>query len=162
MATLTQGVPRGFPNIVLVRDSLRTLVPRIKRGMLPPPPPAPWQGHRQYDRTDPILSIQRLAKSIGQEYRLVIGTVVVSFSSSLDHAAHVEIGHSNDYFIEVNSAYKNRPGELGAILGHELAHIFLHRHGLSLQDTMPNEILTDTTAALYGFGLLMADSFQDS
>lgn len=153
-----KGVPRGFPNLARIRESIGLLVPKIKKGLLPPPKP-PWQGWERYDSSDHIISAQRLAVDAAKVYQLNVGTLVITFASSLSSAAQVEIGPTNDFFIEVESDFIERPRDLGAVLGHELAHIFLHRHNIRIPDTWGNEILTDTTAAMYGFGALMADTF---
>ena len=150
-------VPRGFPNLAIIRQVIGLLIPRIKSGALPPPKP-PWQGWSSYNSKDHILSAQGLAVEVAKVYDLKVGTLVVTFGS-LKSAANVELGPSDDYFIEVDNQFTGRPKELGAVLGHELAHIFLHRAGIHGEDTWSNEILTDTTAAIYGFGALMADSF---
>ncbi len=134
------------------------LIPRIKGGELPSPLP-PWQGWRAYDATDPVIAAQRLAVEVAKNYQLRVGTLVITFTPGLPSAALVEIGPSDDYFIEVDPRFKLESKNLAAILGHELAHVFLHRNRLELEDPLSNEILTDITAALYGFGAVMADSF---
>lgn len=156
------GVNRGFPNLALVHDSLKRLVPAIKRGTLPPPSPLPWNGWTDYDAKEPVLSVQRMARRIADVFWLDVGTIVVSFHDNVDFAGRVELGPSRDFFVEVHARYRNQPRVIAAVLGHEVAHIFLHRRRLALPETFPNEILTDTTAALYGFGALMADTFEVS
>jgi hypothetical protein len=159
MATNSQ-VRRGFPNLDLVRGALKRLIPRIKDGTLPPLPPDPWDGWRDYDHADHIISAQRLARAIVKSYGLDVGTVIVSFIHNLEAAGQVELGSSRDYFVELRDELKDHPGDITACLGHEVAHIFLHRHHLTLPQRLPNEILTDVTAALYGFGPAMADTFR--
>lgn len=156
------GVRRGFPHLGLIHDSLKRLVPAIKRGTLPPPSPHPWGGWTDYDAKEPILSVQRLARRIAEVFGLDVGTIVVSFHDNVDFAGRVELGSSRDFFVEVHAQYRAQPRVIAAVLGHEVAHIFLHRRRLALAETLPNEILTDTTAALYGFGALMADTFEVS
>jgi len=158
MALKRNAVPRGFPNLARIRESIGLLVPKIKAGHLPPPKP-PWQGYTSYDATQPIVSAQHLAIEVAKVYELTVGTLVVAFRSGLKSAAVVELGSSDDFFIEVDASFSDRPKDLGAILGHELAHIFLHRKQIRIANTWGNEILTDTTAALYGFAALMADTF---
>lgn len=153
------GVRRGYPNLARIRESIGLLVPKIKSGRLPPPKP-PWQGWSSYDSKNPIVSAQHLAVEVAKAYELQVGTLVIGFKSGLKAAAVVEIGASNDFFIEVRSEFMKRPKDLSAVLGHELAHIFLHRKSIGIEDTWGNEILTDTTSAVYGFGALMADTFR--
>ncbi len=156
------GVRRGFPHLELIHDSLKRLVPAIKRGTLPPPSPQPWSGWTDYDTTEPTLSVQRLARRIAEVFGLDVGTIVVSFHDNVEFAGRVELGASRDFFVEVHAQFRAQPRVIAAVLGHEVAHIFLHRRQLALAETLPNEILTDTTAALYGFGALMADTFEVS
>ena len=159
-----QGVRRGFPSLPVVRDALKRLVPAIKSGALPAPRPAPWHGFERYDPSDAVLSAQRLAREVLDVYALGCSTVIVTFDDALEAAGRVEIGGhgQREFFVELQGELRDRPKDIAATLGHECAHVFLHRHGLEQRDVWANEILTDTTAALYGFGALMADTFQVS
>lgn len=155
---------RGFPSIGLVRDALGVLVPAIRRGRLPPPPKESWQGDRGFPVDDAVLAVQTLARRIAAVYRLDIGVVVVTFVEKLEAAGRVELGGpgQRDFFVELRSEFRTQPRIISAILGHEVAHIFLHRHGLHPPSGLAAEILTDTTAVLYGFGAVMADTFKIS
>lgn len=156
---------RGFPSIGLVREALGVLVPAIRRGRLPPPPKDAWEGHRGFPVDDAVLAVQTLARRIAAAvYRLDIGLVVVTFVEKLEAAGRVELGGpgQRDFFVELRSEFRTQPRVISAILGHEVAHIFLHRHGLHPESGLAAEILTDTTAVLYGFGAVMADTFKIS
>ena len=65
MALKKNAVPRGFPNLARIRESIGLLVPKIKAGHLPPPKP-PWQGYTTYDATQPIVSAQHLAIEVAK------------------------------------------------------------------------------------------------
>lgn len=39
-----------------------------------------------------------------------------------------------------------------AVLSHEVMHLYLYYHGIGKQDTLENEILTDTAAVYFGYG----------
>lgn len=41
---------------------------------------------------------------------------------------------------------------LTAVLAHEVMHLYLYYNGIQFQDTLSNEILTDTAAVYFGFG----------
>jgi hypothetical protein len=155
---------RGFPNIGLVRDALGALVPAMRRGRLPPPPKHAWEGHRGFPLNDAVVAVQTLARRIAEVYRLDIGVVVVTFVEKLEAAGRVELGGpgQRDFFVELRGEYRNQPRVISAILAHEVAHIFLHRNGLHPAPGLAAEILTDTTAVLYGFGAVMADTFKVS
>lgn len=153
-------VLRGFPNINLVRDALGVLVPAIKRGQLPPPSGQVWDGWRGFPVADPVIGVQHLAKRIAGVYSLQVGLVLVSFLDQLQEAGRIELGSraQDEFHVELRSEFKTRPRVLSAILAHELAHVFLHRHGLPTGGSLAAEIVTDTTAVIYGFGALMADT----
>jgi len=155
------GTLRGFPNIALVRDALGVLVPAIKRGKLPVPSPTPWDGWRGFPTDNPLIGVQKLARRIADAYSLQVGVVLVSFLESMKEAAHVELDAAgqHDFHVEVRGEFKTKPRVMAAILAHEVAHIFLHRHGFQTGGSLAAEILTDTTAVIYGFGALMADTF---
>jgi hypothetical protein len=153
------SVTRGFPHLSLIREALRVLIPRLRRGELPAIRRAPWQGWKDYRVAEAAVSAQHLARSICEVYGLSVGTVVVTFRSDLEAAGCVEIGPSRDFFVEVQERFRTDARRLAQILGHEVAHIFLREHGIDRPETLANEVLTDTTAAVYGFGALMADSY---
>jgi hypothetical protein len=152
---------RGFPSLSQLREALGVLVPAIKRGAVPPPPTRLWTGHHGFPVTEPVLAVQTLARRIADVYGLEIGTVVVTFVDGMKVAGRVELAgpRQQDFFVEVNSAFKARPVVLSAILGHEVGHIFLHKHGLHPPGPV-GEIFTDTVAVLYGFGAVMAETFR--
>jgi hypothetical protein len=155
-----QQLPRGYPHQRLVRQALRRLVPRLERGELPAPPERVWKGWRDYEVSDPVLSAQRLARSIADVYRLQVRTIVVSFQADLPVAGRVELGPTADFFVELRSELKSQPRKIAAVLAHEVAHIFLHRRRLEFTEVLDNEVLTDTTALVYGFGALLLDTYQ--
>lgn len=137
--------PRGFPNIGHVRDALGVLVPAIKKGKLPPPATAPWEGHVGFPVNDAVIGVQHLARKIATAYELSVGTVIVTFVESLKEAGRVELSGpgQRDFFVELRAEFKAQPRVITAILGHEIAHIFLHHHRVHLAPGLPEEILTD-------------------
>jgi len=112
-----------------------------------------------YDAREPVLCVQRMARRIAEVFGLDVGPIVVCFHDNVDFAGRVELSASCDFFVEVHAEFRAQPRVIAAVLCHEVAHIFLYRGRLALPETQPNEIRTDTTAALYGFGALMADTF---
>ncbi len=101
-----------------MRDALKHLVPAIKDGRLPPPSAKPWSGWESYDPADPILSAQRLARSVLDVYALGCSTVIVTFDDALEAAGRVELGgpHERELAMEVGRARAQR--ELTAPLAH--------------------------------------------
>lgn len=144
---------RGFNNLNLINKSIRELyramTPRKIRTYT-----ANFVLGESWDDVsrDPILGTQRLAKRIATQYQLAISTVIVSFSVDLKVPGRVELSSSNDFFVELQSQYREDPKAIAAVLAHEIAHIFLHRNKIHFPNTFENEILTDTTAVYLGFG----------
>jgi hypothetical protein len=149
---------RGFPNLSVVRRALQTLIPRIRDGRLPPLPAEPWRGWRDYDSRDAVVSVQHMARRISEVYRLDVGVITVTFLPNLGSLGRVELHGGRDFFVELDFSLRDHSRNLAATLGHEIAHIFLEKNGLAFESTAQTECLTDTAAALYGFGVLMADT----
>lgn len=156
--------PRGFPNIALVRDAIGVLAPAIKQGTLPPPPRNPWVIPPEVPGQSSVIRVQHLARRVAGVYGLDVGLIVVTFRSDITEAGRVELGgnQQRDFFIELREDYAYEEVMLSAILGHEVAHIFLHRHRLHPPPGLYGEIVTDVAAVLYGFGAVMADTFRVS
>jgi len=156
--------PRGFPNIAHVRDAMGVLAPAIRHGALPPPPRNPWDIPPMVRGQSPVIRVQHLARRVATVYGLDVGLIVVAFRSNITEAGRVELGgpQQRDFFVEIREDYVHEEVMLSAILGHEVAHIFLHRHRLHPPPGLFSEITTDITAVLYGFGAMIADTFRVS
>ena len=153
---------RGFPNIAIVREALGALVPAIKQGALPSPPRSPWTVPPAPTHQTPVIRVQHLARRVAETYGLDVGLIVVAFRSDIEQAGRVELGGrwQRDFFIDLREEFAQQDAILSAILGHEVAHIFLHRHHLHPPMSLYAEIMTDITAVLYGFGPVIADTFR--
>ena len=146
-------VQRGFPNRARIHQALR-LIHTADLEL----PGTFWERWGGYDPADATLSVQKLVRKVARLYGLEVRTIVVTFMTMPD-PGRVELHDGNDFFVEINADLKDQPRTIAAVLGHEVAHIFLHRRGLGYEDTLENEVLTDVTAALFGFGALMLDNF---
>ncbi len=152
---------KSFNNLKLVRESLKRLMPNILDSRLPIPPSQINWNLKHYDSSGAITSVNRMSKLISNLYSLKFGKVIVAFRANLEVPGRVEIQSGDGIcFIELQSRYKASPEHIAAILGHEFAHIFLHHHGLNLTETLSDEILTDVTAAIYGFAEVMGRSVR--
>lgn len=102
--------------------------------------------------SDPVITTQSIAKRIALFLNLQVGPIVVTFRADLDVAGRVEITHSDHFFVDIRSDYRDQPDCIVAILAHEIMHIFLERAGIIHSDSGTNEILTDTAAIYLGVG----------
>ncbi|GAB3178059.1 hypothetical protein GCM10027162_28430 [Streptomyces incanus] len=111
------------------------------------------------DADDLHLGAQRVARELVRHYRLPDARLVVGFRE-MEHAANVELEAGPEYFVELNDRFRTHRRDVGAALAHEVAHVYLHRLGLSFPGTRDNEILTDTAATYLGAGWLLLDAFR--
>lgn len=56
---------------------------------------------------------------------------------------------------------ENIPGVISVIV-HEFCHFLLDESGISLENTLDNEILTDTASVYFGFGHIMFEGYRPS
>ena len=144
---------RGFENLHLIGNSLQALYRAFGPKHLKSFNENFVLGSSADDiLREPIIGTQHLAKRIAGHYRLPVTTVIVTFSSSLQPPGRVELSHSNEFFVELQSQFRSTPKAIAAVLAHEVAHIFLHRCGVRFPVEFENEVLTDTTAIYVGFG----------
>ena len=85
-------------------------------------------------------------------YHLPHTTFVVSRNSAIKATAQVEVRRSNEIFVDYNYSGILDVDVLWAVMAHEVAHIFLDRLSLRFDDTLENEVLTDSAVILLGFG----------
>ncbi|MDD5152944.1 MAG: hypothetical protein PHS95_03060 [Candidatus Pacebacteria bacterium] len=64
--------------------------------------------------------------------------------------------------ILINSKYKNNPLAVGAILAHEMMHLYLFRLNLKLEDVRENELLTDLATINTGLSILILNGMSYS
>ncbi|GAA1885345.1 hypothetical protein [Streptantibioticus ferralitis] len=151
----------GFPHLQTIQASLTALYKRLSydtvstfaRSVLPDevriPPDA-----------DIYLGTQQVARTIVQHLRLPDARMIVAFRDMV-HAGNVELEAGPEYFIELNSRFKDDRRDIGACLAHEVMHVYLHRLGLGFPGTRDNEILTDTATTYLGAGWLLLDAYRE-
>ncbi len=64
--------------------------------------------------------------------------------------------------ILVNTRYCNDPFAIGAVLAHEIMHLYLDRLGIRLEDVRENELLTDLATIYTGLPLLVINGYKYS
>ncbi|MGX2997827.1 hypothetical protein JNUCC64_26765 [Streptomyces sp. JNUCC 64] len=154
-------VEHGYPHLETVRASITALYRRLPHGAV-----------RSFATSvtpldvaftpldDPLPGARRAAWAMVRHYRLPDARLVVGFRRMTD-AASVELTSGPEYAVDLNERFLDHRRDLGAALAHEVAHVYLHRLGLSFPDTGENEILTDTVAAYLGAGWLLLDAYRE-
>ena len=144
---------RGFDNLEIIDSSIATLFrdltpPFIKKfthaSVIDELYRSPW--------AEPVKETQEIARSILRYFGIKNSAVKVTFDPILPVPGRVKMGISDVFFVDINSEYNNQRNVVIAILAHEVAHIFLHKHQIKFEDAEDDEMLTDTTAAFLGFG----------
>lgn len=158
-----RAVERGFPHLERVRASLRSLYRRLSREAVEQFGSSVLPLDVAFDQDEELYAgVQRLARVMVRHLRLPDARVIVSFRE-MEFAAEVELTAGPEYFVELNSRFKDHRRDIGAALAHEVTHVYLHRLGLELPRTPDNEVLTDTVATYLGAGWLLLDAYrQDS
>ncbi|MBH1936319.1 hypothetical protein I5Q34_18900 [Streptomyces sp. AV19] len=151
----------GFPHLTTVHRAVTALYRRLSaagvRDFVLSVPPADVAFS---DDEDPYLGVQRVAGAIVRHLRLPDARMIVTFHG-MRHAGSVELAAGPEYFVELNTRFKEHRRDIGAALAHEVTHVFLHRLGLAFTGTRDNEILTDTVSAYLGAGWLLLDAYRE-
>jgi hypothetical protein len=151
----------GFPHLHLVRQSLRALHKRFPAHALSPfyesihP-----KGIRVRPNEPPEQYAKRVADVIARHMNLHIGCTVLRFDESLRSPGRVHLHGGTTFTVELAGRYRSDPEDIPAVLAHESAHVFLHKHCLRFNDEFENEVLTDVTAAYLGVGWLCLNAYR--
>ncbi|MEO3752963.1 hypothetical protein [Streptomyces sp. B6B3] len=150
-----------FPRLELVRDALARLYRGLGgdrvRGFAVSVLPAQvaWD-----EDEDPAAAVRRIVRVMAEHLGLPPAPVSVRFLAMAE-AAWVELAEGPGYAVDLHERFAGERRDLGAVLAHEMTHVFLHRAGLSVPDTEENEVLTDTAASYLGAGWLLLDAFRE-
>ncbi|MFB7027373.1 MULTISPECIES: hypothetical protein [unclassified Streptomyces] len=154
-------VVHGFPHRAVVGASLTALHRRLSPdGIRRYPVSVPASETAIGDDEDLRLGTRRVARALVRHLGLPDARMVVDFRP-MEHAGAVELTPGPEYSVEVHERFRTRRRDIGAVLAHEIAHVLLHRLGLSFPRTAENEILTDVTAAYLGAGWLLLDAYRE-
>lgn len=154
-------VEHGFPHLAMVQASLTALYRRMSYDTVCLFPASVRPESVEFGADDDLyLGAQRVARAIVRHYRLPEARMVVGFRDMV-HAGSVELAAGPEYFVELHSRFRTDRRDIGAVLAHEVMHVYLHRLGLSFPGMRDNEILTDTAAAYLGAGWLLLDSYRE-
>lgn len=153
-------VEHGYPHLETVRAAITAVYRRLSYDTVRTFSTSVAPADVAFCDTDDLhLGAQRVARELVRHYRLPDARLIVGFRE-MKHAANVELEAGPEYFVELNDRFRTHRRDIGAALAHEVAHVYLHRLGLSFPGTRDNEILTDTTATYLGAGWLLLDAFR--
>lgn len=97
----------------------------------------------------------RVARALVAHLRMPRTRIATEFRPlPAGRAAVVTLGPGPDYRVEIDVRFARRRGDLGAVLAHEVMHVFLKERGLRSED----EILVDTASAYLGVGWPLLDA----
>ncbi|KES04701.1 hypothetical protein BU52_24065 [Streptomyces toyocaensis] len=154
-------VEHGYPHLETVREAVTALYRRLSYDTVRTFSVSVAPADVAFCDTDDLhLGAQRVAREMVRHYRLPDARLIVGFRE-MTHAANVELAAGPEYFVELNDRFRTHRRDIGAALAHEVAHVYLHRLGLSFPGTRDNEILTDTAATYLGAGWLLLDAFRE-
>ncbi|MFE3926666.1 hypothetical protein [Streptomyces sp. YIM B13508] len=154
-------VEHGYPHLRTVRESVTALYRRLSYDTVRTFSASVAPADVAFADVDDLhLGAQRVAREMVAHYRLPDARLIVGFRE-MTHAANVELTAGPEYFVELNDRFRDHRRDIGAALAHEVAHVYLHRLGLSFPSTRENEILTDTAATYLGAGWLLLDAFRE-
>ncbi|GAB2774218.1 hypothetical protein GCM10027073_03690 [Streptomyces chlorus] len=153
-------VEHGYPHLETVRVAITAVYRRLSYDTIRMFSTSVAPADVAFCDTDDLhLGAQRVARELVRHYRLPDARLIVGFRE-MEHAANVELEAGPEYFVELNDRFRKHRQDIGAALAHEVAHVYLHRLGLSFPGTRDNEILTDTAATYLGAGWLLLDAFR--
>jgi hypothetical protein len=107
--------------------------------------------------TDAMLN--SMANQLFDWLHIARGNSVVEFSSSISSPG-VFIKQGANEIIRINSKHSNDPYAVGAILAHEMMHLFLGRIDIFNATTEENELLTDLATIQTGLGVLIVNGMR--
>lgn len=144
---------RGFKNIKIINSSLRKLFLSLQpSGLSKFSKDLKFLPSEINSPEEKTIWVQKVARRIADHFGIITSTIVVTFRSDLKAPGCVELSPASEFFVELRSDLKCSPDEIIATLAHEVAHIFLFRHGIKMEPVFQNEVLTDTTAIFLGCG----------
>lgn len=154
-------VEHGFPHLEQVRSALTALYRRLSYDTVSRFPASVRPEAVAFPADEDLhLGAQRVARAIVEHFRLPQARMVISFRDMV-HAGSVELAAGPEYFVELHARFREDRRDVGAVLAHEVMHVYLHRLGLECPGVGENEILTDTAAAYLGAGWLLLDSYRE-
>lgn len=152
----------GFKNLPEIDGALRHLYGRLGAGFVNSfSSDLQLQTFSAALQSDPVIATQTLAKAMASHFRLGVGTIAVTFEPGLPVPGRIALSRSRDFFIEIAEMHRTEPRAIGAVLAHEMSHLFLFEHKAELEPRSLNEILTDTAAVFLGCGVATLNGAEE-
>ncbi len=112
-----------------------------------------------------VYALEDIAKKIATWLDIRIENCTFDFFRPRQIGPPISYDTAGLYFekpetILIHEKYKHDPLSLGAILAHEMMHLYLFRNNIVLPDSHENELLTDLASIEMGLGLLVLNGFQ--
>jgi hypothetical protein len=109
--------------------------------------------------------MQAVAKTIADFVGLGDFTFIVSISRLKENVGgHIELNNSQEVFVEISQDTADYGPAIAATLAHEIAHKYLHFHGISVGNGLAysyeNEVVTDITTIYLGLGKLVLNGCE--
>jgi len=102
------------------------------------------------------FSLVLMAQKILTYLNEPMGNLVITFRNDLGEKPGLFTMQSGQEFILVNTKYRNDPYAVGAILAHEIMHLYLmSRKHIFLPNAEENELLTDLGTIYLGLGIVV-------
>ncbi len=126
--------------------------------------------YSQYSQKSPTDGLNYMADAIFKWLRIERNGAVIDFYDEKDIPKHksdtagfytttVVAGEKRE-MIFINAKYSDDPMAVGAILAHELMHLYLFRLSIKIDDTHENELLTDIATIRTGLSLLVINGMK--
>lgn len=150
----------GYPHLGVIKESIKLLYKSLSSQRLKSFSKSltPLEAAVSFG-DDIVIGVHSLAGVIVRHLQLPKACIIVRFRD-MENPGQVELSSEDDYLVDLNNKYRNDHRDIAAILAHEITHVFLHRHGIQVPDTLENEILTDTAAVYLGVGWLSSNAHR--
>lgn len=126
--------------------------------------------YAQYSQKSPSDGLNYMADAIFKWLKIERKGAVIDFYAEKDIPKHkadtagfyttTVVDGEKKELIFINAKYSDDPMAVGAILAHELMHLYLFRLSIKIEDTHENELLTDIATIRTGLSLLVLNGMK--
>ncbi len=116
-----------------------------------------------FSKQDKRIAIQNMAKELIMKLNFCkeLGTILVTFEKDISAPGMVELSDDRDFYISLNSDIANNSKEVGAVLSHEIMHIYMKKKNIVLGNNETNEKMVDLSTILFGYGILVLNGMTE-